>query len=179
MSGMASDAAGGEPADPDLHFEVLRWLHREAELLDTMRESEWLETMVSPDIVYQVPVRQTLMRAGGSGFIAGAYHLDETYGSLATRIARTRTNFAWGEDPPSRSRHFVTNLQACVLPDGVIEALSSLLLFRSRADQSIGNLISCERHDRLERHEGRLRLVGRTVLLDVSVVETHNLAVIF
>jgi ethylbenzene dioxygenase beta subunit len=168
-----------EQADLPLYFEVMTWLHREAELLDTLREAEWLETMIAEDIVYQMPVRQTVMRSSGDGFFDHAFHLDETYGSLATRIARTKTAFAWGEDPPSRSRHFVTNIRVKHGDDGLIEATSSLLLFRSRADQSIGNTISCERRDVLRRDGGALRLIKRTVLLDVSVVETHNLAVIF
>jgi ethylbenzene dioxygenase beta subunit len=179
MSGNETATSRRQPADLHLHFEVQAWLHHEVDLLDTLREAEWLETMVSPAIVYQVPVRQTVMRSSGSGFCADAFHLDETYGSLATRIARTKTNFAWGEDPPSRSRHFVTNIRVYQEAGARIEAVSSLLLFRSRADQSIGNTISCERHDVLERTDGGLRLARRTVLLDVAVIETHNLAVVF
>ena len=47
---------------------VVAWANREAELLDTGREREWLETMVSKEIVYQLPLRQTVERARGNGF---------------------------------------------------------------------------------------------------------------
>ena len=89
-----------------LHSEVVEWMDTEAELLDEYREREWLEEMVSREVVYQVPLRQTVERARGTGFAADTYHLDETYGSLASRVARNETAYAWAEDPPSRIRHF-------------------------------------------------------------------------
>src|ERR1700722_18087764 len=94
-----------QPKPPDssadhpraLYDEILAWVYREAELLDDLREREWLETMVAPDIVYQMPIRQTVKRAAGRGFLAEAYHLNESYGSLLTRVRRAETEFAWAE----------------------------------------------------------------------------------
>jgi 3-phenylpropionate/cinnamic acid dioxygenase small subunit len=135
--------------------------------------------MVSPDIVYRMPVRQTVRRAEGTGFLDTAFHLDETYGSLSARIARTGSKFNWGEDPPSRTRHFVSNIRVIDETDGILSLVSSLLLYRTRSDQSIGSILSCERHDRLRRAAGTLRLIERIVLLDHTVVQTSNLALIF
>ena len=160
--------------------EAADWLHTEAELLDSGREREWLEEMISPEIVYRVPLRQTVERARGTGFSDDTYHLDETYGSLATRVARNETAYAWAEDPPSRMRHFVTNIRVHDVEGHTLRVLSNLLIYRTRQDQTRPQLFSGERHDVLRRDDaGRLRLVERTIYLDQTVIGTHNLALFF
>lgn len=162
-----------------LHGEVVDWLDTEAELLDDGREREWLEQMVSPEVVYRLPLRQTVERARGAGFAEGTYHLDETYGSLATRVARNETAYAWAEDPPSRIRHFVSNVRVVAAGEDSLSVRSNLLIFRTRQDQTTPQLFSGERHDVLRREDGALRLVERTIYLDMTVIGTHNLAIFF
>ncbi|SEG88823.1 ethylbenzene dioxygenase beta subunit [Thermomonospora echinospora] len=162
-----------------LHSEVVEWMDAEAELLDDYREREWLEGMVSRDIVYQVPLRQTVERARGMGFLEGTFHLDETYGSLQSRVARNETAYAWAEDPPSRIRHFVTNIKVTDEGDGLVGVRSNLLIFRTRQDQTQPQLLSGERKDTLRREDGTLRLLHRRVLLDLTVIGTHNLSIFF
>ena len=180
MKRSISTSPGATGIDHDgLYRDVLEWMYREAELFDDLREREWLEAMVSPDIVYQMPIRQTVRRAAGRGFLADAYHLNESYGSLLTRVRRTETEFAWSEDPPSPSRHFVSNIRVCEARDTQTDVKSSLLLFRTRGDHPQPNLLSAERHDTLIRDGRSFRLLRRTVLLDLTVLETHNLSVLF
>jgi len=162
----------------ELWCEVAEWLYREAELLDGGRERDWL-AMVSRDVVYQVPVRQTVERARGSGFLEETFHLDERYGSLESRVKRNETEFAWAEDPPSRVRHFVTNIRVARLTDGDVEVRSNLLLYRTRGDNTVPQLLAGERHDVLTRVNGALLLRRRVVRLDVTAIGTHNLAMIF
>jgi ethylbenzene dioxygenase subunit beta len=158
---------------------IAAWINREAELLDSGREREWLETMVSREIVYRVPLRQTVERANGTGFSENTFHLDESYGSLMTRVLRNESGFAWAEDPPSRTRHFVTNLRARKLEGDQLEVKSNLLVYRTRRDQTQPQLLSGERQDLLCLENGDLKLLRRTILLDLTVIETHNLAIIF
>jgi ethylbenzene dioxygenase beta subunit len=155
-------------------------MHREAELLDEGQERAWLEEMVSRDVVYQVPLRQTVERARGAGWVPGTYHLDERYGSLETRVARNETAFAWAEDPPSRIRHFVTNIRVAEDADGSIRARSNLLIYRTRQDAVNPQMLSGERQDILVRDDsGALRLRQRVVLLDLTAIGTHNLSIFF
>ena len=164
----------------DLYGEAVDWLHTEAELLDNGREREWLEEMISPEIIYRLPLRQTVERARGQGFSDDTYHLDETYGSLGTRVARNETAYAWAEDPPSRMRHFVTNIRVHDVEGHTLSVLSNLLIYRTRQDQTRPQLFCGERHDALRRDDtGRLRLVERTIYLDQTVIGTHNLALFF
>jgi ethylbenzene dioxygenase beta subunit len=166
-------------ASPE-HIAAADFLALEAEMLDDLREREWLETLVSKDIVYQVPVRETVERARGRGFVEGTYHLNENYGSLSSKVARNETKYAWAEDPPSRLRHFVTNVRVRRHedPDQLL-VRNNLLIYRTRQDQTTPQILSGERQDVLRREDGRLRLLGRVVLLDMTVIGTHNLSLFF
>src|SRR5690625_1291046 len=91
----------GVLADSVLRERVTEWLYLEAELIDGQREREWLNEMVSKDLVYELPLRETVERSQGTGFVEGAYHLVETWGSLNTKLRQNETGFSWAEDPPS------------------------------------------------------------------------------
>jgi 3-phenylpropionate/cinnamic acid dioxygenase small subunit len=171
---------GAELATADPRFEaVRRFLLREARLLDNLRQREWLG-LLHQDLRYRVPVRVTRWRTDGLGF-TGAMHMDETYESFEGRVARLETNFAWGEDPPSRTRRFVTNLQVEQQTDDPdrLNVTSYLLITRSRWDNPTYQLISGERRDiLLGSPEEGYRLLRRHVLLDQSNLGTVNMALI-
>jgi 3-phenylpropionate/cinnamic acid dioxygenase small subunit len=97
---------------------------------------------------------------------------------LETRIARLETEYAWAEDPPSRSRRYVTNVrvEATSNPDE-LGAKSNLLIFRNRRDAPDHQLIAGERHDVLRRAGDGWRIARRTVYLDQATLGTHNLAI--
>lgn len=164
------------------HSEIVDFLHYEAELLDNLDERRWLTELVSPDIVYQVPVRETVERARGRGFHSSTFHLDETYGSLNSRVTRGETKYAWAEDPPSRLRHFITNIRVrphTSADPNLLEARSNMLIYRTRQEQTTPQLLSGERHDVLRHEDGRWRLLRRVVYLDLSVIGTHNFSLFF
>jgi ethylbenzene dioxygenase subunit beta len=162
-----------------VYAEVTDWLLTEAELLDDLRERDWLEGMVSRDVVYQVPLRQTVERSRGFGFSETTFHLNERYGSLESRVRRNETQFAWAEDPPSRIRHYVSNIRVRENEDGSLAVRSNLMVYRTRQDQTTPQLLGGERRDVLHREDGRLMLVLRRVMLDLTVIGTHNLSIFF
>ena len=51
----------GKPVDQQTHFEIERFLTREARLLDQERLHEWL-ALLAPDIRYQLPVQEVRYR---------------------------------------------------------------------------------------------------------------------
>lgn len=177
MSSICS--AVGMRADEALHSEVTQWMYLEAELLDDRREREWLENMVCKDVVYNLPLRETVSRSHGSGFVEGAYHLSECYGSLEARIARIETGHSWAEDPPSRTRHFVSNIRVGRASSGEINVRTNSLIYRTRMDQTDAQLFSSERHDVLIRVGEIMKLKSRTVYLDLTTIGSHNLAIFF
>jgi 3-phenylpropionate/cinnamic acid dioxygenase small subunit len=158
-----------------LWFEVVTWLDREAELLDNGQFDEWLG-LLTEDIRYSVPIRLTRERGVTSVVRSGAPHFLEDIGTLRMRIERLKTEFAWAEDPPSRTRRFVTNVRPRVLGEGV-DVRSYLLLYRSRGEDTSAEMISAERHDVLRRTTAGLRLCNREVTLDQATLAVRNLAV--
>jgi ethylbenzene dioxygenase beta subunit len=136
--------------------------------------------MVGPNRVYLLALRQTFESARGPGFVEDTYHLDERYGSLESRVRRNETPYAWAEDPPSRVRHFVSNIRVAAVVDGDVHVHSNLLIYRTRADDTVPQLLSGERQDVLQRDaDGALRLSRRLVLLDLTAMGTHNLSIFF
>ncbi len=166
------------PFDDARHLAAHRFLVEEALVLDERDFDAWLD-LLAPDVHYQVPVTTTVARGSRSGKSADVSHYDEDFFSLTMRVDRFRTNFAWAEDPPSRTRRLVTNV--CCYPGTApdeVRVRSSLLLFRSRGDLRDSDLICGGRDDVLRRagEAGDFLLVRRQVTLDESVLHTQNLA---
>jgi phthalate 3,4-dioxygenase subunit beta len=165
------------PFDGEAHHRAHEFLVEEAELLDNRRYAEWLALMTE-DIVYRMPVRVTTSPGDDGGAAGGMDHFDEDLYSLRRRVDRFATEHAWTEDPPSRTRHLVTNVRAYAGErEGETMVRSYLLLFRSRGDIRPPDLVVGERTDVLRLVDGRLKLARRDFLVDESVLRTQNLAV--
>lgn len=156
---------------------VRDFMYHEAEILDDRRHREWL-ALLTDDIVYLAPVRVTTAHSLTDSVLAGMDHFTEDLYSLTKRVERFETDHAWAEDPPSRTRRFVTNVR-CWQGErgGELIARCNLLLFRSRGDVQKPDLISAQRTDLLREQDGELKLARREILLDESVLRTQNLAV--
>ena len=104
---------------------VEQFLYREARLLDERRFHDWLE-LFTEDLRYWMPVRTSRYPKGSRAIVildedryvedelaqeGELALLDETKESLSMRIARLDTGMAWAEDPPSRTRHLITNIE--------------------------------------------------------------------
>ena len=163
----------------ETYWEAYSFLMHEAEVLDERHEREWLE-MLTDDVKYLMPVRVNRERGEGDGFSDEAFYFEETHGSLELRVRRFETEYAWAEDPPSRTRHFVTNVRVSGGDEeGEVAVKSNLLLYRSRGSDPTADILSAERRDVLRKEDDGWRLRRREILLDHSVVMTHNLSVFF
>ena len=162
----------GDPA----HLAAHQFLVEEAALLDAADYPGWLE-LLCEDIRYVMPVRVTTARGAGFDSLAGMGHFDEDMYALRKRVQRLATDHAWTEDPPSRTRHFVTNVRTFRSTPGELRVESALLLFRSRGDTRDADLISAGRADLLRETPGGLMLARREITVDEAVLRTQNLAV--
>jgi 3-phenylpropionate/cinnamic acid dioxygenase small subunit len=162
--------------ESEAYFQCLGFLNREAQMLDDNQIRMWFRDMIDPEIDYRVPIRVTRSRTEGAGFSFAGWHMLDDYSSLEARVARLETEYAWAEDPPSRTRRLVTNVRV-VSGESVDEVTSNLLVYRSRYDAATFNLLVGERHDKLRRTDDGHRLLKRMVLLDQTTVGTHNLAI--
>jgi 3-phenylpropionate/cinnamic acid dioxygenase small subunit len=155
--------------------EVSDFLFREAELLDERRFREWLD-LIAEDATYVMPLRVT--EEQGKGFLDNMFHFEEDKYRLTKRVERLETDSAWAENPPSRTRHFVSNIR--VEPgekENEVKVKNCLLLYRSRGEEPHYDILSAERQDVLRQAEGAWRLGRRVILLDQTTVATHNLSI--
>jgi 3-phenylpropionate/cinnamic acid dioxygenase small subunit len=174
----ATTAGALVPVGDPLYNEVVQFLYEEARLLDTNRLTEWLGVL-APDLVYRAPLRVTVTRQEGDGVDGVVSHFEEDLGSLSARVTRlTHTTSPWAEDPPSRTRRFVTNVLVTRTdePDEVA-VVSNLLVTRNRGSVPGFVLIPAERQDVVRRTPDGWRLARRVILLDESVLSTPNLAI--
>lgn len=99
---------------------------------------------------------------------------DEDYADLDDRIARLETGLVWTEDPPSRIRHLITNVEAYEAENGEIDAYSNFLVCRNRLETEETILVG-GREDRLVQRGGALKLIKRKILVPQRVVKDTNL----
>jgi phthalate 3,4-dioxygenase subunit beta len=168
------------PFNDNRHLQAHQFLVDEAYLLDAQQYEAWLDTLTE-NIRYLMPVRVTTARGAGFDTSPGMAHFDEDKYSLSRRVARFRTEHAWTEDPPSRLRHYITNVRTFACDDDahlVVE--SAELLFRSRGDVNEAALVSCGRQDFLQcsssQQQDQWKLARRTIFVDESVLRMQNLA---
>jgi phthalate 3,4-dioxygenase beta subunit len=165
------------PFSDERHLRSYEFLVREAELLDNRRYRAWLD-LLTEDVIYRMPVRVTTAGTLEGSTLDDMDHFDEDRYSLEKRVARFETEHAFTEDPPSRTRHFVTNPRTRLgEADGELVVKTYVLLFRSRLDVRDPSWIAAERTDLLREVDGRLRLARRDILVDESVLRMQNLAV--
>lgn len=170
------EVLGGKAMNMQLHYEVTRFLTREARLLDNRQFEDWLE-LLTDDVVYRMPVRMTRESKDPSGKDNAMAYFDESKKSLTTRVKRLRTNSAWAEDPPLHTRHFVSNIE--VEPGDKPDELnvcSYFLTKRSRGVDHNVEQIFGERLDILRKVDGEWKLAARRVYPDQSILTVMNLS---
>lgn len=163
----------------ELHWEISQFLFEEAALLDARDFTGWL-AVLTEDVRYRMPVRLTRERKDGPSVDPDAVYIDEDLAALSVRTARLGTRSAWAEDPPSRTRHFITNVvvREGDAPDEVA-VHSSLLFTRSRGGSTTNDVLTGLRSDVLRRVDGTWRLARRDVVLDQTVLGTLNLSTLY
>lgn len=182
------ESLAGARADLQTHFEVEQLYFEEAQLLDDGRYADWLD-LLADDLEYWMPTRTNRLRRQQSLSIAKrgeAAFYDETKDSLVWRIRRFDSGMAWAEDPPSRTRHLVTNVAARHLDpeehadfstdDLVVR--SAFLVYCNRLERE-ENVFAGQRTDVLRRIEGGFEIARRTVLLDQNVLMSKNISTFF
>src|SRR5262249_49290234 len=109
----------------DVIREIEQFLYREARLLDERRFHEWLD-LFTDDVRYWMTSRPNRYPKSSKALAIldpARYNendlaaedelaiLDESKETLTARVARLGTGMAWAEDPPSRTRHMITNIE--------------------------------------------------------------------
>ena len=100
--------------------------------------------------------------------------------SLRLRIDRLLTEYAWAEDPPSRTRHLISNVRVGATSNpNEFDVRSNFLVYRNRGNATEGDIFSGKREDLLRKVNGHWRLAKRTILLDQAVIGSRNLSIFY
>ncbi len=166
--------------------QVEQFLYREARMLDERRFEEWFD-IFTDDARYWMPLRKTRRSEGQTEDwdvekeLSGAEELaffDDSKLTLMVRTKRVRMAQNWAEDPPSRTRRIVTNIE--VEAKGSDEWLvhSCFLLHRTRMENDKHVFVG-QRRDLLQRAEDGFKIKERRIVLDSNVLQAPNLSVFF
>lgn len=160
--------------------EAEEFLFYEAELLDSRRLDDWL-ALLTDDIHYWMPIRRTttarevdreFTSAGGMAFF------DDDRKTLEMRVQRLAVGRAWAEDPPSRTRHLITNVRVTGIEDNEVTVGCNFKLYRTRLASEEDSWIG-RREDLLRRVDGSLRLARRHIFLEQTVILSQNMSNLF
>ncbi len=148
-----------------LQHDIEQLYYREALLLDQDRFGEWREFFL-PNARYVVSAR----RVGESpneevDRAQMAPLIDDDAEFLTTRIERITSGLVHARQPPSRTRHFVSNVMIVGEEKDELEVLSNILLLHARHEESEKFFVG-QREDVLKRSDGRWRIASRRVILD-------------
>jgi 3-phenylpropionate/cinnamic acid dioxygenase small subunit len=161
---------------PMLHHEISQFYYHEAYLLDHQMYQEWVE-LLTEDVKYRMPLRVTKERRDGSNIVDDMTYFEETKKSLETRVQRLYTSSAWVEDPPTRQRHYITNIM--ITPSAGSDEYNVRSYFfykRSRASELQTEEIIGEREDVIRKEEGKWKICRRTIYPDQTVLTVMNLS---
>jgi 3-phenylpropionate/cinnamic acid dioxygenase small subunit len=168
----------GPEARQALWFELMQFYIREAWLLDERRFREWLD-IFTDDVLYFMPRRKNVLRRELHREVTPLGDLailEEDRRYLEMRVARLETGMAWAEDPPSRTRHLVGNLEVTPVENGEVSARTAFLVYRSHLETD-SQLLSGSREDLLRPVGGTWKVARRTIVLDANVLLDKNLSV--
>lgn len=163
-----------------LQHEVEQFLYAEAALLDGRAYEAWLG-LLAEDIHYWMPIRRTVtLRNIDREFTkpGDMAYFDEDFQLLGARVAKLGAGSAWSEDPPSRSRHFISNIRITGIEGDDITVESCFCLHRCRLN-SESDYWTGRREDVLRRTGDSFRLARRYLWLDQTVLLSTNLSTLF
>jgi 3-phenylpropionate/cinnamic acid dioxygenase small subunit len=158
-------------------YQIEQFLYEEAALLDGRNFEAWY-ALLADDLEYWMPVRTTrslndaayeFSRPGEAAFF------DDDKVSMGQRVKKLTTGFSWSEDPPSRTRHHVTNVRVIAERDGEVTISCNFLIYRSRLANEV-DVWSGRREDTLRGSDGAYTIVKRHLFLDDVSLNSKNLS---
>jgi 3-phenylpropionate/cinnamic acid dioxygenase small subunit len=173
--------------------EVERLLYQEARLLDERRFHDWLE-FFTDDVRYWMGMRSNRYpkKSKAIAILDPDRYIeddltredelaifDETRETLTRRVARLDTGMAWAEDPPSRTRRLLANIE--VEPGDTAAELKvycNFIVYRSRAETEQDFYVGA-RLDVLRRVHGAWKIARRKLTLDQNVLSAKNVSIFF
>ena len=177
----------------DVLRQVEQFLYREARLLDSRQFRQWID-LLADDLRYWIPMRSNRYSAASKSIsiLDGSRYeeddlskesdqafMDEDKDSLRRRVDRLDTGMAWAEDPPSRTRHLISNVE--VEPgerESEVKVYSNFIMYRSRGETEEDFYVG-SREDVLRNVDGSWQLASRKIVFEQNVLSAKNLSNFF
>ena len=164
----------------ELRHRIEDFLYFEAELLDDRKLREWLD-LLTDDVRYWMPIRHNPLERPEdlSDELAkpgDGYYFDDDRQSLRIRVERVYAKNAWAEMPPSRTRHFISNVRIKSDNGSELEVHSNFLVYRTRMETDQDIFVGTKR-DILRRVNDSFRIAKRTIILDQAVLNAKNISI--
>jgi biphenyl 2,3-dioxygenase beta subunit len=164
----------------ELRHKIEDFLYVEAELLDDRKLREWLD-LLTDDVRYWMPIRHNPLERPEDVFDELAkpgdgYYFDDDKRSLSIRVDRAYAKNAWAEMPPSRTRHFISNVRIKSDNGSELEVHSNFLVYRTRMETDQDIFVGARR-DILRRVNDSFKIAKRTIILDQAVLSAKNISV--
>jgi 3-phenylpropionate/cinnamic acid dioxygenase small subunit len=156
-----------------LEREIEQFLYMEAELLDERRFNEWID-LVAEDIHYHMPLRRNVkfgeQARENSDSESEISWFDEGKATLAGRVRQINTGIHWCEEPFSRIRHIVSNVQVVNVDGDEVHVRSRFFVYSNRLRDEV-NLFVGKREDILRRDsQTGWKIARRKIILDQNVL---------
>ncbi len=152
---------------------IEQFYYREAQLLDDRRFSDWID-LLTEDIHYHMPLRRNVkfgeQYRENSDSESEISWFDEGKVTLAGRVRQINTGLHWAEEPFSRVRHIITNVQILGVRGDELDVTSNFFVWTNRLKDEV-NLFIGKRDDVLRRDaETGWKIAKRTIILDQNVL---------
>jgi len=179
---------------PKQQRELERFCHYEARLLDNRQYKQWLG-LVTQDIKYTMPARVNVQidnRDRGSEQMlaldnelegpdsAGCPLREEGYIHLMLRVERAYKINSWSENPPSRTRRLVGNVELMSEDGEQLTVISNFHLYYARPGNE-SFIYSGQRRDVLRRNPEEpdsFLICRRELIMDYAEVEVPTLGLL-
>lgn len=156
-----------------LEREIEQWLYNEARLIDERRFNDWIQ-LVADDVHYHMPIRRNVkfgeQHRENTDPESEISWFDEGKATLAGRVRQIMTGLHWAEEPFSRVRHIITNVQIDEVNGDELKVTSNFFVWTNRLKDEV-NLFVGTRHDVLRRDsETGWKIAKRQILLDQNML---------
>jgi p-cumate 2,3-dioxygenase subunit beta len=152
----------------DITREVVEnFLYEEAALLDEWRLQEWLE-LLADDVTYEVPSTDTPDGDPRTTLFIIADNAERVHARVKQLLGKS----AWAENPPSRTRRFISNVRIRRIEADTIHVTANFVVYRMRFQQ-VDTYIGRYEYA-LVLHAGVLKIRHRRAILDLEALRPHG-----
>lgn len=147
--------------------EIEQFLYKEADLLDGWKLDEWLQ-LFTGEGTYSVPTTDNPDGDSKNSL----FLIADNYHRLTARVKRLSDKWAHSENPRSRTRRFISNVQIQDDENGQLQVTANFIVYRMRygfTDAYVGKY-----YYTFVNQNGELKIQDRKAVLDLEALRPHS-----